>query len=287
MNTSEQYELMHSPTWCSGCGDFAIWRALKLSLERTGCEPHETVIVYGIGCAGNMSDKLRTYSVHGLHGRALPVARGVKLANHQLTVLSVAGDGDAYGEGMEHFIHTIRGNHDLTYIVHNNGVYGLTKGQTAPTSQKGFETNSTPEGVIEEPVRPLAIALAAGATFVARGFAGNVHQLSRLICAGIQHRGFALIDVLQPCVTFNNVNTYGYYRSRVVEVEKEPRYDPTDRQRAMVLALEWEKKIPCGILFQEANRPAFHEELPQLASGTLVSKPIGGADLAPLLSELS
>lgn len=278
----EQFETEHAPTWCSGCGDFAIWRALKLTLARSELKPEELVVVFGIGCSGNMADKLRTYCFHGLHGRALPAAEGIKLANHRLPVLVVAGDGDGYGEGMGHFIHTIRGNHDLTYVVHDNAVYGLTKGQTAPTSQKGFVSNSTPSGVIEEAVNPLALAIAAGATFVARGFSGDVHHLSDLMLAGMAHRGFALIDVLQPCVTFNHINTFDYYRERVFKLENEKSYDSTDRQSAFRAALEWGDRIPIGIFYQKEERPAYHEELPQLAKGALVDQSIDGAELAPL-----
>ncbi|MFH1171484.1 MAG: thiamine pyrophosphate-dependent enzyme [bacterium] len=282
---TERFETTHAPTWCSGCGDFAIWRAIKLALDEEKYQPHDVMIVYGIGCAGNMADRLRVYGFHGLHGRALPVAEGIKLANHRLPVIVVGGDGDGYGEGMGHFIHTMRGNHDLTYIVHDNAVYGLTKGQTAPTSPKGFVTNSTPAGVIEEPVNPLALAIAAGATFVARGFSGDVHHLSALISAGMQHRGFALIDVLQPCVTFNHLNTFDFYRSRVYKLEETKGYAVTDRAAAFVRALEWGEKIPIGILFQDENRPAYHEEVPQLAKGSLVNQPVDTADITPLYDE--
>ncbi|MFH1171127.1 MAG: thiamine pyrophosphate-dependent enzyme [bacterium] len=284
--TTERFETTHSPTWCSGCGNFAIWRAIKLALDAEKIQPHDAMIVYGIGCAGNMADKLRVYGFHGLHGRALPAAEGIKLANHRLPVIVVAGDGDGYGEGMGHFIHTMRGNHDLTYIVHDNAVYGLTKGQTAPTSPKGFVTNSTPAGVIEEPVNPLALAIASGATFVARGFSGDVHHLAMLISAGMQHRGFALIDVLQPCVTFNHLNTFDFYRSCTYKLEETKGYVTTDRVAAFVRAMEWGEKIPIGILYQNEDRPAYHEELPQLAKGTLVDQPVDTADITPLYDEL-
>ncbi|MBI3956784.1 MAG: 2-oxoacid ferredoxin oxidoreductase [Candidatus Kerfeldbacteria bacterium] len=285
MTDIQKFETSHAPTWCSGCGDFGIWRALKLTLVRAKLEPHDVAVVYGIGCSGNMADKLRVYGFHGLHGRALPAAEGIKLANHRLPVIVVGGDGDGYGEGMGHFIHTIRGNHDLTYIVHNNAVYGLTKGQTAPTSPKGFKTNSTPAGSIEEPVNPLALAIAADATFVARGFSGDVHHLSDLMLAGMNHRGFALIDVLQPCVSFNHLNTYDYYRARLSKLEQDKNYNPTDRSAAFTKALEWGDRIPVGIFFKSEDRPAFHEELPQLAPGPLVDRPVDQSDPTKLFGE--
>lgn len=285
MTPIESYETVHAPTWCPGCGDFAIWRALKLTLARSKLEPHDTVVVYGIGCSGNMADKLRVYGFHGLHGRALPAAEGIKLANHRMPVIVIGGDGDGYGEGMGHFLHTMRGNHDLTYIVHDNAVYGLTKGQTAPTSPKGFVSNSTPSGVIEEAVNPIALAVAAGATFVARGFSGDVPHLSDLMVAGMQHRGFALIDVFQPCVTFNHQNTFDFYRKRVYKLETTKGYDPKDRGMAFARALEWGDRIPIGIFYQHEERPAYHEELPQLANGTLVDQPVDGADITPLYQE--
>lgn len=282
---TEHFESPRAPTWCPGCGDFAIWRSLKLALAEEKQEPHESVIVYGIGCSGNMADKMRVYGFHGLHGRALPAAEGIKLANHRLPVVVIGGDGDGYGEGLSHFLHTVRGNHDLTYLVHNNAVYGLTKGQTAPTSGKGFRSNSTPAGVIEEPVNPIALAIAAGATFVARGFSADVAHLTGLLLAGFHHRGFALIDVLQPCVTFNHLNTYEYYRKRVYKLEEASGYAPKDRHAAFRHALEWGDRIPIGIFYQDEERPAYHEELPQLANGARVDQPVDDADLAPLFEE--
>lgn len=282
----EKFEIHnHLPTWCSGCGDFAIWRALKLALAKMGRDPSQTVLVFGIGCSGNMADKIRAYTFHGLHGRAIPAAEGIKLANHHMPVIVVGGDGDGYGEGMGHFIHSIRGNHDITYIVHNNAVYGLTKGQTAPTSAKGFKTNSTPAGSINDPVNPVLLALAAGATFVARGFSSEVDHLTQLILNGVDHRGFALIDVLQPCVTFNHINTYEFYRKRIYKLEDDPTHSTNVRSAAMIKAGEWGDRIPIGIFLQEEDRPAYHEEIPQLAASTLAERPLQVPDLAPLFEE--
>lgn len=264
----EKFETGVAPTWCAGCGDFAVWRAMKAALVQLKREPHDTVVVYGVGCAGNMADKLRVYGFHGLHGRSLPVATGVKLVRPDLPVVALAGDGDAYGEGLNHLMHTARGNHDLSFIVHNNGVYGLTKGQAAPTTPEGTHTPTTPEGVPEHPLNPLAVALAAGATFVARAFAGDFDRLVATLVAAMQHRGFALIDILQPCVTYNHVNTYEFYRERIRAIDG--RHDPTDLAAAQALAQEWEKSIPLGILYQHEDRPAFHEHLPWAKRTTMV-----------------
>lgn len=271
----QQFESSECPTWCPGCGDFAIWRALKLAFAEQKLLPHEINVVYGIGCAGNMADKLRVYGFHGLHGRALPTAAGVKLANHIMPVVVIAGDGDAYGEGMGHFIHGVHANHDVTYLVHNNGVYGLTKGQMAPTTG----------GIHASPVHPIALAFAAGATFVARAFSGHVHETAQLINKAMQHRGFAFIDVLQPCTTYNHVNTYEFYRERIYYPEKEKGYSPTDREWAVRKAQEWEKKIPLGILYANEERPAYHETFEQLKSRPLVERPIDGVEIASLCAE--
>lgn len=271
----QQYESSQCPTWCPGCGDFAVWRALKIAFAEEKLSPHEIAIVYGIGCAGNMADKLRVYGFHGLHGRALPLASGLKLANHKMHVVVVAGDGDAYGEGMGHFIHGVAANHDLTYLVHNNGVYALTKGQTAPTTAD----------IHASLVHPIGLALAAGATFVARAFSGHVHETAALIRAAMRHRGFAFIDVLQPCTTYNHVNTYEFYRERIYYPEKEKGYSPTDREWSMKKSQEWDKKIPLGILYADEERPAYHETFPQLANRPLIERPVDTADIVPLCAE--
>lgn len=275
MSDVRQFETSQCPTWCPGCGDFAVWRALKLAFAEQKLSPHEINVVYGIGCAGNMADKLCVYGFHGLHGRALPTAAGLKLANHTMKVVVIAGDGDAYGEGMGHFIHGVHANHDLTYLVHNNGVYGLTKGQVAPTTA----------GIHASPVHPMGLALAAGATFVARAFSGHVHETAALITKAMHHRGLAFIDVLQPCTTYNHVNTYDFYHERVYYADKETGYAPTDRDWAQKKSQEWDEKIPLGILYANEDRPAYHETFPQLSSRPLVERPIDTADIAPLCKD--
>ncbi|MBI3033668.1 2-oxoacid:ferredoxin oxidoreductase subunit beta [Candidatus Woesearchaeota archaeon] len=196
------------PNWCAGCGDFSIFAALKNALVKMDMPVEKHFFTYGIGCHGHMVNFMKAYGFEGLHGRPIPVAEGAKLANRELNVIVVAGDGDTYGEGMSHLMHIMRRNFDITLIVHNNMVYGLTIGQASPTADCGFKSRSTPEGLIEHPVNPIALAIAGGATFVARGFAGDPAHLSSLIVEGVNHRGFSIIDVFQPCVTFNHINTY-------------------------------------------------------------------------------
>lgn len=270
------------PTWCPGCGDYAIWAALKNALVAIGLHPSELVVVFGIGCSGNMADFFRSHGFHALHGRGIPVAEAVKLTNHKLPVIVVAGDGDTYGEGMGHFIAAARGNHDIKLIVHNNQVYGLTTGQSSPTTTKGTPTKSTPGGVIELGVNPMAIALSSGATFISRAFAGDIPHTASLLKQAIEHRGFALVDILQPCVTFNRINTYDWYRQRIYKLE-DGGYEPKDRQKAFAKAMENER-IPLGIFFKE-EKPAYHEEIPFLKDKPLVKQSIATIDLSPALEE--
>ncbi len=200
--------------WCPGCGDFAIVAALKGALADLDIPLHQTVISSGIGCSGKIPHYLNTYGFEGLHGRSLPVASGIKLANHKLNVIAMGGDGDGYGIGSGHFVHVMRRNYDMTYIVHDNQIYGLTTGQASPTTQLGMKTKTTPHGVVEYPFNPLATAIMGGATFVGRAFAGDMLHLKAIMKEAISHRGVALLDVLQPCVTFNKLNTYDYFTKR-------------------------------------------------------------------------
>jgi 2-oxoglutarate ferredoxin oxidoreductase subunit beta len=260
----------YQPTWCPGCGDWGIGMAIKKALVELNYSPDQVAVVFGIGCSGNMNDFLNAYGLHSLHGRALPNAIGIKLANHKLPVLAVVGDGDCYGEGGNHFIHACRGNHDITVIVHDNGVYGLTTGQSAPTALKGYRSKSTPLGLIEAPVNPLALALTSGVTFVAQGFAGDLNHLVLILKGAITHKGFSLVNVLQPCVTFNKVNTYQYYLQRVYKLDKD--YQKDNFKLALDKALEVnEEKFPLGVIYQ-VKRPCYHESLPQTSSLPLVEK---------------
>ncbi len=214
------------PAWCPGCGNFGILKALNTALIEMGIEPHQVLLVSGIGQAGKLPHYTRGNVFNSLHGRPVPPAIGAKIANSDLIVIAVSGDGDAYGEGGNHFLHAARRNHDITYLVHNNQVYGLTKGQASPTSDAGFVTKTTPDGAAN-PLNPIALAIVSGASFVARGYAGDMDHLAGLIKKGITHRGFALIDILQPCVSFNHRNTYGWYKERVYKLEDEGMISPT------------------------------------------------------------
>jgi 2-oxoglutarate/2-oxoacid ferredoxin oxidoreductase subunit beta len=267
--TPHELNTSYSPTWCPGCGNFGLWGALKKALTEINIPREQIFAVYGIGCSGNGFNFTDINAFHGLHGRPLPVAEGVKLANHKLTVIALGGDGDGYGEGGNHFLHACRANHDLAYFVHDNQIYGLTTGQTSPTSELGQKSRSNPSGSVDRPVNPVALALAAGATFVARGFTGDINHLAELMKAAIQHRGFGFVDILQPCFTFNKYNTYQYFRQRIYKLEQHDKHDKADISKAMTLAWQWEHedKIPLGIFYQNETIPAFHEHLPQLEGG--------------------
>jgi 2-oxoglutarate ferredoxin oxidoreductase subunit beta len=260
----------YQPTWCPGCGDWGIGIALKQSLVQLNLSPDQVLIVFGIGCSGNMNDFINCYGFHALHGRALANAIGIKIANHNLPVIAVVGDGDCYGEGGNHLIHAARGNHDLTVIVHDNQVYGLTTGQVAPTANKGSKSKSTPFGIIEKPINPLTLALTQGATFVAQAFAGDTLHMIELIKKAILHRGFSLLNILQPCVTFNKVSTYDYYRQRVYKLDSN--HNPSDFNQALLVAQQSEKeRYPLGVIYQ-IEKPTFTDEIFGEAGKTLRSK---------------
>jgi 2-oxoglutarate ferredoxin oxidoreductase subunit beta len=246
-------------TWCPGCGDFGVNGSLKRAVVNLQLRPRDIVLVTGIGCSSKITDYFRSYGFHTLHGRTLPVATAVKLANPRLTVIVATGDGDGYAIGMGHFIHAIRRNPDITMVVMNNQVYGLTKGQYSPTAQMGFPSGTTPGGSKDRPIDGCVLALAAGATFVARTFSGDMKETTAILEAAIQHRGFALVDDLSPCVTFNKVNTYAWFRQNLHKLSEED-YDPTDRRRALDMLLESDK-IPVGVLYQDPDPPKPYEEL--------------------------
>ncbi len=271
------------PAWCPGCGDFAILTAVKKALVELDIEPHQVLMTSGIGQAGKLPHYMRCNIFNSLHGRPVPPAIGAKIANPELIVIAVSGDGDAYGEGGNHFIHAMRRNHDITYLVHNNQVYGLTKGQASPTSDLGFVTKTTLEGATT-PINPMALAIAVNASFVARGFSGDVEHLTSLIKLGVTHKGFALIDILQPCVTFNRKNTNSWYRERVYKLEEAANYDPSDKPLAFAKAEEWGDRIPIGIIYKE-ERPTFEEQLPALNKGPLVRQKIEPKQVEGLLNE--
>ncbi|MFO7675254.1 MAG: 2-oxoacid:ferredoxin oxidoreductase subunit beta [bacterium] len=243
------------PAWCPGCGNFGIREGVKLALEKLGLEPHQLAFVSGIGQAAKAPHYLRCNLFNGLHGRTMPVATGLKLARPDLTVICEGGDGDGYAEGGNHFLHALRRNLDLTYLVHDNQIYGLTKGQASPTSDLGMKTATTPFGVRSVAFNPLALAVALDAGFVARGFAGNPGHLAGLIVEAVRHPGFALVEILQNCVSFNKVNTAQWYRERVYELDRAADA-PQDRAAAFRLAREWGDRIPIGIIYR-SGRPAY------------------------------
>ncbi len=246
-------------TWCPGCGNFGILNALKAALVAAKLEPWQVVVVGGIGQSGKVAQYVGANFLHGLHGRALPHALGVKLANPELKVIAVGGDGDMYGEGGNHLLHAFRRNLDIVCLVHNNGVYGLTKGQAAPTSGPGFATKNRPMGTLVPAFNPLAAGLAMGGSFIARGFAGDIKHLTRLIGDALQHKGFGFIDILQPCVSFNHVNTFAWYRERVYDLAFEG-HNSLDPDAARARALEWpvesgDARIPTGIIYRAQRAP--------------------------------
>ena len=244
----EKFDTGKKPVWCPGCGNYGILLALRKALVELNLQPEEVVIVTGIGCHGRISDYMRTNAFHTIHGRVLPLATGIKLANPKLTVIGHSGDGDAYAIGLGHLPHAARRNVDITLIVHDNMIFGLTTGQVTPTTPRGVKTKSTPFGNPERPLNPVLLALASGATFVARGFSAEIDHLKELIKEGIKHRGFAFIDVLQPCVTF--FNTYTTLREKVYKLE-EAGHDPSNFGEALRLAMEAGEKIPIGVFYKK------------------------------------
>ncbi len=282
MVTMKDYGNSVSIAWCPGCGNFPILEALRKTLVNIGLEPHQVLFVSGIGQAPKLPHYTRGNVFNGLHGRSLPAATGARLANHELVVIGIDGDGGAYGEGVGHLLATMRRNINMTYMVHNNQVYGLTKGQASPTSDLGFVTKTTPLGA-SQPLNPLAVALASDVSFLARGFAGDIEHLSGLLRMGIEHHGFALIDILQPCVAFNHRNTFRWYRERVYKLEDES-YDAGDKMAALAKAQEWGDRIPIGLIYRN-ERPVYEEQLPALKKMALVKQNIDPSQFEALLDE--
>ena len=270
------------PTWCPGCGNFGIMNAIKMAISKSGHPKEKFVIVYDIGCSGNMSDFLDLYGFHGLHGRALPPAAGIKIANHDLKVIVVIGDGGCYGEGATHFINLMRGNHDITVLVHDNHRYSLTTGQTSPTTDKGTSTKSTPEGAIEKPLNPLALAVSNHATFIAREFSGAIPQLSARIGEAIRHEGFALIDMLQICSVYNPAQDLRWYKEHTISLEAEG-HNAEDKAAAWTQAMR-EDFLPVGLFFKE-ERPPYHAEVTELKNSTLVNNHKNVVDMSGLLQD--
>ncbi|HEY3275306.1 MAG TPA: 2-oxoacid:ferredoxin oxidoreductase subunit beta [Syntrophorhabdaceae bacterium] len=265
--------------WCPGCGNFGILKSFKQAMVELELEPHQFTIVSGIGQSGKFPHYVRCNTFNGLHGRSLPVATGLRLANHRMPVFAFAGDGDCYGEGGNHLTHAIRRNINVKLFVHDNQIYGLTKGQPSPTSMEGTVSKIQPMGLISESFNPVAYATALDCSFVARGYAGDGDHLKELIKKAVNHQGFSLVDILQPCVTFNKVNTYDWYKERCYYLE--PEYDSHNRIKAFERALEYGERIPLGVLYK-SERPCYEDRVPAIEAMPLVKQ----VSAPPVLKEL-
>ena len=272
--SAKEFKGRVSPDWCPRCGDFGVLNSLQRAVFELGLKPHEILCVSGIGCSSNLPGYFNAYGMHTLHGRSLPVATGAKLGNHHLTVIATGGDGDGYGIGGNHLMHTARRNIDMTYLVMNNQIYGLTTGQISPTSRLDMKTKSTPFGNLEFPINPITSAIMNGATYVARGYSADVKHLTELLKNGIQHKGFSLIDVFSPCVTFNLDNDFAFFKPRIRKLEDEG-HDPSDWKEACEKAMAWGDEIYIG-LFLENDRPSLDSLEPVIADGpSLSGRPLG------------
>lgn len=268
------------PNWCAGCGNFTIWGAFKKAAVQEGWDNFNTVMTAGIGCHGHINNFVKITSFEGLHGRAIPAATGIKMVNHRLNVFVFTGDGDCFGEGGNHFIHACRRNHDLTVMIHDNSLYALTTGQTSPLSGHGYKSKSTPQGNLDEPFNPVTLAIASGATFVARVYSGDMNKLADIMIEANKHKGMSVIDILQPCVTFNKVCTHGFYQEHIYDLEKD--YDPTNKEKALVRSLEFgEKHIPVGI-FYKSEQPSYESQIPQIKDTPLIDIPVNRANVTDL-----
>ncbi len=258
MATFKDFRNKVKPNWCPGCGDFSVQAAIQRAAANVGLEPDNLAVISGIGCSGRISGYINSYGFHGVHGRVLPIAQGVKMANRDLTVIASGGDGDGFAIGMGHTVHSIRRNIDVTYIVMDNQIYGLTKGQASPRSDAGFKTKSTPGGTIESALNVMEMALTAGGTFVAQSFSSDLKELTSLIEQGINHKGFSLINVFSPCVTFNKVNTYDWFKENITKLSDIDNYDPANRMQAMQTLME-HNGLVTGLIYQNSNQPSYQE----------------------------
>ncbi|MBM0867750.1 2-oxoglutarate/2-oxoacid ferredoxin oxidoreductase subunit beta [Staphylococcus auricularis] len=271
MATFKDFRNNVKPNWCPGCGDFSVQAAIQKAAANVGLEPEDVAIITGIGCSGRLSGYINAYGVHGVHGRALPLAQGVKMANRDLTVIASGGDGDGYAIGMGHTIHALRRNMNMTYVVMDNQIYGLTKGQTSPSSAVGFVTKSTPKGNIEKNVAPLELALSSGATFVAQGFSSDIKGLTKMLEDAINHDGFSFVNVFSPCVTYNKINTYDWFKENLTSMEDIESYDLSDKKAAMKTILEYDSLIK-GIVYQDTTTPSYESQVDQLDETPLAKK---------------
>lgn len=260
MATFKDFRNTVKPNWCPGCGDFSVQAAIQRAAANVGVEPENLALISGIGCSGRISGYINSYGVHSIHGRSLPIAQGVKIANRDLTVIASGGDGDGFAIGMGHTVHALRRNIDMTYIVMDNHIYGLTKGQTSPLSTVGFKTKSTPEGAVESPFNVMELAIAAGASFVAQSFSSDLKELTSLIEQGINHKGFSFINVFSPCVTFNKVNTYEWFKENIVKLDSIENYDPSNRGLAVNTLME-NGGLVTGLIYQNKEKPSYEQLL--------------------------
>lgn len=270
MATFKDFRNDVKPNWCPGCGDFSVQAAIQRAAASAGLEPDQLAIISGIGCSGRISGYIKSYGFHGIHGRSLPIAQGVKMANRDLTVIASGGDGDGFAIGMGHTIHAIRRNIDVTYIVMDNQIYGLTKGQTSPRSAAGFKTKSTPQGSIEPALSPMEMALTAGATFVAQSFSTDLKDLTNIIEAGINHKGFSLINVFSPCVTYNKINTYDWFKENLTKLSNIEGYDSSSRELAMQTLMK-HNSLVTGIIYQDKTRQSYQDLVKGYAETPLAS----------------
>lgn len=277
------YDTTQKPTWCPGCGNFGIWIGLKTALSQMNISTDKTTIVFDIGCSGNGSNFIKCYGFHGLHGRSLPIASGIKLVNDRNKVIVMSGDGGSMGIGVGHFIHSCRRNIDMTMIIHDNQVYGLTTGQTSPTSEKGYKSKSTPDGVLEDPVNPSLLALSSKAGFVAQGFSGQMNHLVELFKQAITYKGFALVNVFQPCVTYNHVNTFEFFQKNTYKLDET--YNNKDYMGAIQKSQEWGDKIPLGVLYN-VERPTYEDGLAYLNKDEILNTDTINRNISALLDSM-
>ena len=280
----EDYNTPEKPTWCPGCGNFGTWAAFKNAAAKQGWDSTNSAIVSDVGCHGHIANYTNISSVVGLHGRSVPVVTGIKLANNTLNTFVFIGDGGCLGEGGNHFIHTCRRNHDLVMVIHDNAIYGLTTGQTSPRSPHGFVSKSTPDGNLDVPLNPVTMAIAAGATFVARELCTNLSEMTELFVKANEHPGIAILDILQPCTSFNKEYTLEYYQQNTYRLDKE--WDPKDKVKAFEKAQEWgEKKIALGILYQNSDQPSYEAQIPQTKDKPAVATPPQKRDISELFKK--
>ena len=271
-----------APTWCPGCGNFSILTALKQALIELNLDQQQVVLLFGIGCSGNMADFIKVNGFHGLHGRTVANAIGIKLANHRMKVIVTGGDGDLYGEGLNHLLAAARGNHDITVLVHDNERYSLTTGQASPMSVAGTKAKSTPQGVIEQQMNPLALSISTGASFVARTFAGKVKETVEIFKQAIMHEGFSLVDVLQPCPSFNKGQDYKWYMENTKDLPGE--YQSADKVTALTRLISAET-IELGVFYHNQERAAYHQMLTQLKEKSLIEQFPMQVNLSAAISE--